>query len=107
MVSTGHPWECTLCGGAPSPFKLVRLPEARRCRLGDETFMTGVAAQGPIVETRQTDLEFNMTHDDETETAAAVIKDLLYLIPAHLRRSDKPQRAQAVRSGRAKRDNSL
>ena len=48
-----------------------------------------------------------MTHDAETETAAAVIEDLLYLIPAHLRRSDKPQRAQAVRSGRAKRDNSL
>jgi hypothetical protein len=33
-----------------------------------------------------------MTHDAETETAAAVIEDLLYQIPAHWRRSDKPRR---------------
>ena len=33
-----------------------------------------------------------MTHDAETETAAAVIEDLLYLIPAHWRRPKKCRR---------------
>ena len=45
--------------------------------------MTGTLAQGPIVETRASGKrlhrkESNMTHDAETETAAALIEDLLY-----------------------------
>ena len=42
-----------------------------------------------------------MTHDAETKTAAAVIEDLLYLIPAHSRRSDKLRRRKRLGRGRA------
>ena len=53
--------------------------------------MTGAVALEPIVgntdwSLRQTTSQkgVNMTHDAETETAAAVIEDLLYLIPCTL-----------------------
>jgi hypothetical protein len=45
------------------------------------------------------------SHDAETETAAAVIEDLLYLIPAHSRRSDKLRRRKRLGRGRGERDN--